>query len=161
MSGFSASAMFVTRFAVLHPNKVRAVAAGGLSSFVILPVRSLQGERLAFHLGVDDVGAYTGMPFQASTWSRIPQYLFMGAEDTNDAVLFDDSFSPKERDLVFRLVGREMPKRWETCRQIYANAGASATFVTYAELGHGTNGRVRSDVAAFLTSAMRHGQDGA
>lgn len=154
LTGFSASAMFVTRFAVLHPGAVQAVAAGGLNSFVILPVTSLQGEPLAFHLGVRDVAAYTGEPFQASVWNRIPQYLFMGAEDANDAVLFDDSYAPEDRDLVFRLVGRDMPRRWEACRQIYANAGAPAVFVTYPGLGHGTNGSVHTDVAAFIAARM-------
>jgi pimeloyl-ACP methyl ester carboxylesterase len=152
LTGFSASGMFVTRFAMLHPTAVRAVAAGGLNSYVILPVAALQGETLAFHLGVADINRYTGQAFEAAAWRKLPQHLFMGSTDTNDAVLYDDAYSPSERDLVFRLVGREMPRRWEACRQIYARAGASAVFVTYPELGHGTNRRVHDDVAAFLAS---------
>ncbi len=152
LTGFSASGMFVTRFAVLHPTYVRAIAAGGLNSYVILPVAALQGEPLSFHLGVGDLNRYTGKAFDAPTWRTIPQYLFMGGTDTNDAVLYDDAYSPSERELVLRLVGREMPRRWEACRQIYAQSDASAAFVTYPELGHGTSRRVHTDVAAFLTS---------
>ena len=152
LTGFSASGMFVTRFATLHPTSVRAIAAGGLNSYVILPVAALQGEPISFHLGVGDINRYTGQAFEAPAWRRLPQYLFMGGTDTNDAVLYDDSYSPSERELVFRLVGREMPRRWEACRQIYEQFGASAVFVTYPDLGHGTNRRVHADVAAFLTS---------
>ena len=152
LTGFSASGMFVTRFSALHPEAVQAVAAGGLNSYVILPIAALQGEPLPFHLGVGDMERYTGRSFQSSVWRRLPQYLFMGGTDTNDAVLYDDAYSPSERELIFRLVGREMPHRWETCRQIYADAGAGASFETYPGLGHGTNGRVHADVASFLAS---------
>lgn len=155
LTGFSASAMFVTRFAALHPDSVLALAAGGLNAFVILPVTELQREPMSFHLGVADIGKYTGRAFQALAWRNLPQYLFMGADDTNDAVLFDDSYSHAERDIIFRLVGREMPRRWESCRKLYAQAEAKAVFVTYAGLGHGTNGRVHADVAAFLSVHAR------
>ncbi len=102
LSGFSASAMFATRFAAMHPTTVRALAAGGLNGFVILPLPRLGAVDLAFPLGVGDLSAIAGQRFDASSWQRLPQFLFMGAADTNDAVQFDDSYSPRDRTIINR-----------------------------------------------------------
>jgi hypothetical protein len=155
LSGFSASAMFVTRFAAMHPTTVRAVAAGGLNGFVILPLPRLGKVDLAFPLGIGDLSAISGQRFDAASWQRLPQFLFMGGADTNDAVQFDDSYSLRDRTIIHDLIGRNMmPDRWRRCESIYAQAGARATFRTYPDLGHGTNGRVHADVAAFLLQAI-------
>ena len=54
------------------------------------------------------------------------------------------------------LLGRRMmPDRWRACERIYAGAGAPARFETYEKLGHGTNGLVHAQVAAFLRDAAR------
>lgn len=45
--GFSAAADFVTRFAATHPNKVKAVVAGGLGGLPISPVSCLTGPTLS------------------------------------------------------------------------------------------------------------------
>jgi hypothetical protein len=155
LTGFSASATFVTRFTALHLSSVQAVAAGGLNGFVILPLSGLAGATLDFPLGVADVAAYTSQPFQRTTWNRIPQYLFMGAEDANDAVLFDDSHSSKERELVFRLLGRTMlPARWDACRRMYGEPAGLPYSSPMSALGHGTNGVVHSDVAKFFSTKL-------
>jgi hypothetical protein len=44
-----------------------------------------------------------------------------------------------------------IPDRWLRCEEIYANAGAPAKLRTHEDLGHGTYGRLHSDVAAFLS----------
>jgi hypothetical protein len=158
LSGFSASAMFVTRFAAMHPTTVRALAAGGLNGFVILPLPRLGTVDLVFPLGIGDLPAIAGQRFDAASWKRLPQFLFMGAADTNDAVQFDDSYSQDDRTIIHDSIGRTMmPDRWLQCERIYAQAGACATFRTYPDLGHGTNGRVHADVAEFLRQAVASG----
>ncbi len=92
LTGFSASAMFVTRFTILHPRAVRAVAAGGLNGFVILPVPKLNTITLQYPLGIADLSTFTGQIFPKAAWNNIPQFLFMGATDTNDAVPYDDAW---------------------------------------------------------------------
>jgi pimeloyl-ACP methyl ester carboxylesterase len=155
LCGFSASAMFVTRFAAMHPTTVRAVAAGGLNGFVILPLPRLGTADLDFPLGIGDLSAIAGQRFDAASWKRVPQFLFMGAADTNDAVEFDDAYSLRDRTIIHDSIGRNMmPDRWRQCEKIYAQAGARATFITYPDLGHGTNGRVHADVAEFLRQAI-------
>lgn len=159
MTGFSASAMFATRFAAIHPREVAAVAAGGLNSFVILPVEQLSGARLPYPLGVGDFLEATGKPVDAQAWREVPQFLFMGAEDTNDAVDFEVAYSPEDRRLIHQHLGERMiPDRWQACERVYREAGAPAIFKTYEGVGHGTNGLIRRECASFLAEVARRGR---
>ena len=158
LTGFSASAMFATRFAAIHPEEVAAVAAGGLNAFVILPVADLSGDRLLYPLGVSDMQEVTGGAFDEQAWCDVPQLLFMGAEDTNDAVDFDDSYSADDRRLIHqRLASRMIPDRWQACERVYQSARAPARFKTYEGVAHGTNGLVRRDCASFLAEVAGRG----
>jgi pimeloyl-ACP methyl ester carboxylesterase len=158
LTGFSASAMFATRFAAIHPKEVAAVAAGGLNAFVILPVERLSGARLPYPLGVADLREVTGRAFDEQAWREVPQFLFMGAEDTNDAVDFDDSYSSDDRQLIHQLLASRMiPDRWLACERVYQSTRAPARFKTYEGLAHGTNGLVRRECASFLAEVAGRG----
>lgn len=155
LTGFSASAKFANRFTALHPQRVRAVATGGMNGLAMLPLARLDDRTVLYPLGVADVFALTAAPFDMATWSRVPQFLFMGSEDTNDAVAFDDGYSAQERAFVYDAIGRSMlPTRWNRCRDIYAESGANATFKTFSGIGHGTNRAIRSEVAEFFRSVL-------
>lgn len=151
LTGFSASAMFATRFAALHPQDVAAVVAGGLNSFVILPFDSFLGNRLTYPLGIADLEQVAGQAFDRRAWQQVPQLLFMGALDTNDAVDFDDAYSSEHRRLIHQLLGRRMiPERWQACERVYRDAMAPARFRTFDNVGHGTTRLIRLDAVAFL-----------
>lgn len=154
LTGFSASAMFATRLTALHPTEVAAVAAGGLNGFVILPAERLSGRRLPFPLGVSDLHELSGRTFDEGAWRTVPQFLFMGAEDTNDAVDFEDSYSSVDREIIHTLLGKKMiPDRWQACERVYRDFRAPARFRTFAGLGHGTNRAVHQECAAFILEA--------
>lgn len=78
----------------------------------------------------------------------------MGAVDNNDAVKFDDAFSEGEREVVYTVIGRNMTERWLTAQSIYLSLTPNVTFVTYGQVGHWTNGRMRRDMVNFLQSAI-------
>lgn len=159
LTGFSASAMFATRFAVLHPREVATVVAGGLNSFVILPVERLSNTRLDYPLGVADLREVSGRAFDLQAWREIPQFLFMGALDDNDAVDFEDSYSPTDRQTIHSLLGKKMtPDRWQACEEVYQTITAPARFKTYAGLGHGTNRLVHQECVAFIKEATASGR---
>ena len=161
LTGFSASAMFATRLAVLHPRDVAAVVAGGLNSFVILPVERLADTQLLYPLGVSDLRAVSGRAFDEQAWREVPQFLFMGALDDNDAVDFDDSYSSMDRQAIHRLLGRRMiPDRWQACEDVYRTFKAPARFRTFANLGHGTNRHVHQECAAFITDVTASARPG-
>lgn len=99
-----------------------------------------------------------GKAFDAQAWRQVPQLLFMGADDTNDAVDFDDAYSPEDRQLIHQHLAKKMiPDRWQACERVYREAGAPARFTTYKGLGHGTNGLVHGECASFLAEVARQG----
>jgi hypothetical protein len=155
MTGFSASGSFTNRFTVIHPEKVQAVATGGLNGLLMLPMDKLEGKRLDYPLGTADLKKVSGAAFQREAWLRVPQMIYMGALDDNDAVAFDDGYTVDERTLVYSVIGKKMqPDRWEHCQKIYRNAGANVTFSTYENVGHWTDGKINGEIAVFFADQM-------
>lgn len=151
MTGFSASGSFVNRFTAIHPEQVQAVAAGGLNGILILPVETLGGRSLPYPLGVADLAAASGHAFDAVRWREVPQFLYMGALDDNDAVQYDDGYTAAEKSLVDAVIGAKMqPDRWEHCQKLYREAGATATFRTFPEVGHFTTREVNEAIRDFF-----------
>jgi hypothetical protein len=154
MTGFSASGSFVNRFTMLHPDRVQAVATGGLNGLLILPKSTIDSLSLPWPLGLADLEQIAGIKPRLAEWKRVPQLIFMGALDDNDAVLFDDGYEESEKELVFKAIGQKMqPDRWERCQSVYQAAGANATFRTYAGIGHGTDGPINLEITRFLRDA--------
>lgn len=151
MTGFSASGSFANRFAVLHPDKVAAVAAGGVNGLLMLPVDSLEESALPFPLGTSDYEAITGKPFDIEAFQQTPQYYFMGLLDDNDAIPYDDGYNQQERALVYKLLGKEMmPARWHACRNIYDSMDVNAVIRTYPATGHEQSEEIKQDVVDFF-----------
>lgn len=84
--GFSAAADFVTRMTVLHPERVRAVAAGGVGGLPILPVETYDGETLTYPVGVGDLEGISGRTLNRDALRETPFLLFQGGADENDSV---------------------------------------------------------------------------
>ena len=158
MAGFSASGTFANRFSLIHPERIFALAAGGLNGLLMLPVSKINGIGLNYPLGTNDFSQLFNEPFDSAAFRNTPQYLFMGGLDDNDAVLFDDGYDPEERAAVFKAIGEKMqPDRWNTCREIYMNAGINATIITYDSLGHKHPPEVMENILSFFISAIEEG----
>jgi pimeloyl-ACP methyl ester carboxylesterase len=152
--GFSASGHFVNRFTALHPTRVQAAVAGAVNGILILPVEKLGNAQLPYPLGVQDMQTLTGSTFQAEAWRRVPQFIFMGADDANDWIQAPDAYTDAQRRTILLEIGiRMLPDRWERCQTLYRSAGAEATFKTYPNVGHWTNGTIHADIARFLAGA--------
>lgn len=155
MTGFSASGTFANRFTMLHPERVRAVAAGGLNGLLMVPAPAIGSISLPYPIGTADVKALTGKGVDLAAWRLVPQFLYMGEQDDNDALKFDDGYDDDERALVFPVLGERMqPDRWQRVQQIYRDAGANATLKTYAVIGHGTDKRIADEVSEFFRSHL-------
>lgn len=156
LTGFSASGTFVNRFSLIHPEKVFALAAGGLNGILMLPADELGGNKLNYPLGTNDFNDLFSESFDSAGFSQVPQYLFMGRNDDNDAVLFDDGYDPSERETVFKSLGEKMqPERWNACSDIYKLKSINAIIVTYDSLGHEQPKKVKDDVVAFFKSILQ------
>ena len=160
INGFSASGTFANRFTFLHPHAVAAAAYGGVNGLIMVPVAELQSRSLRFPLGLADFEKIAGRPFDRAAYERVPQFGYMGAEDKNDAVEYDDAYSEEERSLIFELLGRKMmPDRWEAVQQVYAEQKLPVRFRTYEGIPHGTNRAINTDVAEFFRSVIEGDAD--
>jgi hypothetical protein len=156
LTGFSASGTFANRFTLIHPERVLAVAAGGLNGLLMLPLDSLQNELLRYPIGTGDLQELTGRGFQKQAFMDTPQFYFMGRLDDNDAVPYDDAFDQDEREQVFRLLGEQMlPGRWNSCGQIYDSLDVNASVKTYAEVGHRHPDEIKEEIIGFFHESIQ------
>ncbi len=155
MDGFSASGSFVNRFTTLHPELVQAVASGGINCMPIIPVDSMRDERLIYPVGVADIEEIIGVPFNSSEYIKVPQFIFMGAEDTNDTLPYSDAFGDEERNVITKVLGRDMFGRWELSKRIYEGQGCSALFKTYEGVGHTYSEEINADIVDFFRCNMQ------
>lgn len=150
-TGFSASGTFANRFAALHPEKVKAVAAGGINGLLFLPLEEMNGTKLTYPIGTFDFQELFGKPFNAAAFKEIPQFYFMGAMDDNDAIPFADAFDQPEREVIYQILGREMqPLRWENCQRIYKTQGVNAQFRTFENIGHEQPDEIKKYILEFF-----------
>lgn len=127
--GFSAAGDFVTRMTVLHPERVRGVAAGGVGGLPILPVTEFDGEMLRFPVGVGDMENITGRALQAGALRDTPVLLYQGGADENDSVreppftcdgFGSDSYSCEQAHWVNETLGASTLDRVPFVRDLYA-----------------------------------------
>ena len=152
--GFSASGTFSNRFAFLHPGRLLAVVSGAVNAFPMLPVPELRGRTLNFPLGTSDLQSFTGRPFDVEVWKNLPQFIFMGAADENDALKYDDAYSERERTIVFRVLAEPMAERWAMAQAVYLEKKPNIKFATYGQVGHWTDRRVNRDISSFVKTEI-------
>ncbi|HET6670207.1 MAG TPA: hypothetical protein VFH15_08235 [Pyrinomonadaceae bacterium] len=136
IQGCSASGMFANRFAVLHPERVKAVAAGSPGGWPIAPLPTFAGEALPYPAGVADLESLTGKPFDAERYQSVPQLIGMGSVDDNDSLDFRDGWDEEPAALVDRLFGKDPQARWKNSESVYKTAGANAQFILVDGVGH-------------------------
>lgn len=154
MNGFSASGSFVNRFTALYPEKVAAVAAGGINSMVILPVRSMYDLELIYPVGVADIEDIANIDFQLQRFASVPQYYYMGDADKNDSLPYDDAYSRLEREIIIEVLGQDMNARWENCKKLYEGQLIQAQFITYHGVGHETTAEINADIVSFFAQVI-------
>ncbi|TVR52446.1 MAG: hypothetical protein EA425_04950 [Puniceicoccaceae bacterium] len=155
MVGFSASGMFVNRFAFLHPERIRAAAIGAPGGWPLAPVVEWQGRTLPYPVGIADIEALAGDPVDFDLLRGVPFFFFLGTDDENDSVPFDDGYDEHGRDLVFTLFGQTPLDRWDDARHLYAAAGLQATFKAYPGAAHEMTPEMIIDVVAFLRNSTK------
>lgn len=151
MTGFSASGTFVNRFSLIHPDRIAALAAGGVNGLLMLPVSELNGYELNYPLGIHDFESRFGKAFDSVSFHALPQFLYMGENDTNDAVPYEDGYDPEEREIVYETLGEKMmPDRWDRCIKVYRELNINAEFSTYPGTGHENTDDVKQDILEFF-----------
>lgn len=155
MTGFSASGNFVNRFTLIHPEKVKAVVAGGVNGILMLPFSEENGQRLTYPAGTDDFRDLFGKRFDPAAFKETPQFYFMGALDDNDALPYSDAYDEPERAAIEIVLGKKMqPARWQMAKELYQREGVNAQIRTYEGLGHEHPENVKEEVVAFFQGVI-------
>jgi pimeloyl-ACP methyl ester carboxylesterase len=152
--GFSASGMFANRFTFLHPERIKAAAIGSPGGWPLAPASYWHGKTLPYPIGVADVEAVAGKPFDAAAAARVPMFLFMGDQDTNDSVIFRDSYSKSDENLIGELFGKTPVSRWPFAERLYREVLPRAIFKEYPGVGHKVTKQMLADVQAFFASEL-------
>jgi len=154
LNGFSASGSFVNRFTALYPEKVAGTAAGGVNGMAILPVGNIYGHELIYPVGIADIEEITELKFRLQQFASVPQFYYMGKEDDNDALLYDDAYSDLEREIIMKVLGVDMSVRWNNCQMIYESQGVNAEFNIYQGVGHEIIDEAEADVGSFFMKVI-------
>ncbi|MFN3755167.1 hypothetical protein [Flavobacterium sp.] len=154
MSGFSASATFTNRFSFLHPNKIQALAIGGFNGELMFPQNEFNGVKLNYPIGTNDFEKLFHQKFDFQNYKSIPQFIYMGELDDNDAVQFDDAYSKKERKIINDNIGATVQKRYLECQKNYLKSNIKATFKTFENVGHWTTANMNLEVIKFFLGQM-------
>jgi hypothetical protein len=150
MNGFSASATFTNRFVLMHPKIVKAAAMGGLNGVLILPVKKSDSLELNYPIGINDFDKVVKSKFDKPTYQAVPQFIYMGALDDNDAVQFDDAYDEPERKIINSVFGDVVQKRWISFQEKYRKENLTVVFKTYTNVGHWTDSKINSEVTLFF-----------
>lgn len=153
MMGFSASGAFTSRFAILHPSRLKAAVAGSSGGWPTAPVGSWQGTPLRYPMGILDMHELTGAGFDLSAFQQLPLYIYVGGVDTNDA--FDvRGMSETEKAQVRQFLNWPsdpvLASRWPLAQTIYQSVGSQAEFVVYPGVAHTITSEMFDDLLAFF-----------
>lgn len=138
LNGFSASGTFATRFATIHPERVLSVSAGGLNGMVPLPRETIDGRTLPYPIGVGDLEAVVGDPFDPEAFCDVHQFLYLGAVDDNDTIPYPDAWTDGElARTALDVYGCDIhEERFPYCKAVYEGVDAPAIFKRYPGAGH-------------------------
>jgi len=145
LDGFSASAKFVNRFALLHPEIVNLVIAGAISGAGILPIKQIGDELLLYPIGCGNIAEVTETKIEL--FKKIKHFYYMGEFDPLDndplgekpdgSLISESSITMEEAKQLYKFIGKRMlPERWQRFQQIYQELGVNAIFETYPNVGH-------------------------
>ena len=154
MMGFSASGAFTSRFTLLHPELVRAAAPGSPGGWPLAPVSEWwNGTKLRYPVGIADVESLIGKSVDLMSVAQVPQYIYVGDQDTNDAL--DRRELPQEEVAVIcaNLNCAPAPyiaNRWNISEEMYSAAGISNEFVVYPGIAHTISQEIFDDIFRFF-----------
>lgn len=151
MHGFSASAKFCNRYSFLHPEMVKAVAAGGVNGLPTLPVKEWNECELPFPIGTAGIERFIDKPFNEKAFRQVAHYIYMGSFDRNDTLPSRDAWREEEADIIKKALAEKMiPDRWELSRKIYRQQKLPAQLVTYNGIAHAITDQIQDDVTDFF-----------
>ena len=135
MVGMSASGSFVSRFAMLHPDMLRAASVGAPGFGPIVPVSSWTGQRLPYPEGIADLVDLGGSSFDVPTFRTVALQLYVGDEDYNVDPWWNPA-DPTVARVIAAFGGHHLYSRWPRYEAAYGSVTSLAQFVVFPDMGH-------------------------
>ena len=153
IEGYSASAMFASRFTILHPDRVQAAAFGG-DGWTIVPTGKWENLYLPYPYGTGDIESLTGEPFNLDEFKRVAIYSYMGELDNNGWAFpwyigegYNQSSYYSSFKTIFGSTAQEMS---DSANQIYQAMDCLANFVVYKNQDHESAFTHENDIKEFF-----------
>ena len=121
----------------------------------MLPMNEINGAKLNYPLGINDFKKLFKLNFNLEEYKLIPQYIYMGKLDDNDAVQYDDAYSLKERKIINEQIADQVQPRYIACQKIYKEYNINASFATFEDVGHWTTADVNLSVILFFYDRIK------
>ena len=139
---------------MLHPEIIRAAAPGSPGGWPLAPVSEWWGgTTLRYPVGIADAQSLTGQPVDLAGVKRVPQYIYVGDQDTNDA-LDRRGFPPEEEAIICaNLNCNPAPylfNRWPISEAMHESAGIFNQFVIYPGVAHTITAEMFEDILRFF-----------
>jgi len=120
MVGQGASATFASRFAMLHPTRVRNLILTKTSALLITPITEYKGEVLNYPIGIDNIKKLIGKGFNLEAYNRIKKIAIDAKQNYDDPASYDDSYTKEEQKIIFKALGKKMfNSRYNTMKKLY------------------------------------------
>jgi pimeloyl-ACP methyl ester carboxylesterase len=151
MTGFSAGGVQSQRFPILHPDKIAATAIGGAPGF-LYPVDTWNDTPLNYHVGINDIGQISGNTYSPADFMKIPHFVFVGGNDTNDALYHPDMYDDNQSDIITTYFGTNLQERAQMFSDYLSSIGMPSTVKIYPGIGHVYTQEMLTDTFTFFDS---------
>ena len=155
LEGFSNEAMFAQRYCLLHPERVKGIAAGQYGGFLTLPVGTYQETPLPWAIGINDFESLAGYSFNQDVYKQIHQFIYIGDQDN-----LNSHFNPnpegfwtqEQIDFINNIFGGSDPVRVENECDYMAGIGCNIQFKLYPGVGHEITQEMNDDTWTFFNT---------
>ena len=84
IEGYSSGGMFAQRYALLHPERVKALTGGQCGGNFTLPMVMYGNQTLNWPVGVNNLDNLACIPFDLDAYRDINQFIYIGDLDTGE-----------------------------------------------------------------------------
>jgi|GEM_PF-6391541 len=142
LEGFSAGGMFAQKFALVYPERVKAIAAGQCGGVFTMPVSEHSGKKLRWPIGIYDYEEIFGKPFDEAAYKEIQQFIYIADGDIHNSMASGGGdgngyFVQSDLDFINAKFGREDPTKLQNTIEYLNSIGyENIHFYTYPGEGH-------------------------
>jgi hypothetical protein len=149
IDGYSAGCMFAQRYALLHPDRLIALAGGQCGGSLTLPDPNYD-----WPVGIQDYEQLTSSIFDDVEYKKLPQLFYIGDLDNKNSTVQvgnTDVFSYSQILTLFSNFGEQDPQRLENqVKQMNLLGFSNVYFKLYPGVGHEYNDQMINDTFEFF-----------